>query len=225
MAKNIERQKAQILRESGLSIKDISLKLNVSKSSVSMWCQDIVLSEEAVQNIVKTSKKKCTAGILRYTESLRKKRQANIIDDKQKGLDMLGKLSSRDVMCIGIGLYWGEGYKKGNQEFGFTNSDPQMIVFYIKWLRNIFNIDKKELILRISINELHEYRIKEVENFWVKNTGVPFSQFTKTSLIKTKSKKIYENQEQHFGTLRIKVRRGTKMRRMILGMIQGLLST
>ena len=25
---------------------------------------------------------------------------------------MVGKLSSRDVLMVGLGLYWGEGYKK-----------------------------------------------------------------------------------------------------------------
>jgi hypothetical protein len=55
-------------------------------------------------------------------------------------------LNSRDIYCIGLGLYWGEGYKTGNQEFGFTNSDPKMVCFYIYWLESTFGVKKSELM-------------------------------------------------------------------------------
>ena len=222
MAKTYEREKAQALRKLGFSISDIAKKLLVSKSTVSCWCRDIVLSEIAIQKIVKDSKTKSTLGILRYTESLRILRQKNVILDHTKGYDRLGKLSSRDMLCIGLGLYWGEGYKKGNQEFGFTNSDPAMIKFYIKWLKIVFSVDIEDLILRISINELHQERINEVQDFWIQQTKVPSSQFTLPSFIKVKNKKVYSSHSDHYGTLRIKVRRGTRMRRELLGMIDKL---
>ncbi len=119
-------------------------------------------------------------------------------------------------------MYWGEGYKKGNQEFGFTNSDPKMITFYIKWLRMVFAVTAKDLVLRVSINDLHRNRIDEVQDFWVRSTGISISQFTAPSLIKTKSLKNYSNHGDHYGTLRVKVRRGTRMRRQILGAIESI---
>lgn len=220
MAKILEREKAQEMRKSGVSISDIAKKFGVSKSTVSLWCRDIVLTETAIQKIVKDSKNKSTLGILRYTESLRIERQKNVDLDSKKGMNRLNKLSSRDILCIGLGLYWGEGYKKGSQEFGFTNSDPDMVRFYIKWLKVVFNVSSEDLILRISINELHKNRIKEVQKFWTQVTNISISQFTLPSYIKTQSKKVYENSNNHFGTLRIKVRRGTRMRREVLGMIK-----
>jgi len=66
---------------------------------------------------------------MRYSESLRQQRIAATKISTQKGKDDLGSLSDRDIYCIGLGLYWGEGYKQGSQEFGFTNNDPQMILF------------------------------------------------------------------------------------------------
>jgi transcriptional regulator with XRE-family HTH domain len=220
MAKIFEREKAKNLRESGLSISDIASKLKVSKSTVSYWCRDIILSEAAIQKIIKSSERKSTVGILRYTESLRIERQERVLSDKRKGGTLLGKLSERDILCVGLGLYWGEGYKKGNQEFGFTNSDEKMLKFYIKWLETVFKVSKANLILRVSINELHKYRIQEVQDFWIKQTNIPIHQFTLPSFIKTQSKKIYQNHALHFGTLRIKVRLGTRLRREVLGMIE-----
>ena len=219
MAKIIEKEKAQTLRRLGVSIKEISEKLHVSKSTVSVWCRDIVLSEEAIQKIVKESAAKSTIGVLRYTENLRALRQERVKEDAQKGRARLGLLSNRDILCIGIGLYWGEGYKRGSQEFGFTNSDAGMVRFYIKWLQVVFEFTSQDLILRISVNELHENRITDIEKFWVRKTRIPISQFTKPSFLKVKNKKVYQNTNDHFGTLRIKVRRGTRLRREVLGMI------
>ncbi len=223
MAKIKEKEIAESLRKSGLSIKDIAKKLDVSSSTVSLWCRDIVLTPAAIQKIVNTSAHKSTLGILHYTESLRQLRQQAVLEDKKQGASHLGQLSKRDIYCLGLGLYWGEGYKKGNQEFGFTNSDPNMIRFYLQWLEIVFAVSASDLILRVSINESHRNRIDEVQDFWVRCTGIPRTQFTVPSLIKTKTAKTYSNPGNHYGTLRIKVRRGTRMRREILGAIESIL--
>ncbi len=224
MSKIKEREQALKLRMSGNSVADIAKKLKVSKSTVSYWCRDIVLSKEAQERIVQLSQKKSTAGILRYTENLRNKRIQQTEEDSQLGAGRVGKLSPRDVWCIGLGLYWGEGYKRGSQEFGFTNSDLTMILFYLHWLEQCFGVDRKDLIVRVSINDSHKARVKEVVSYWSSKTKIPLNQFTKTSLIKTYTKKVYSNPLEHFGTLRIKVRRGTRQRRMVLGAIKSLSS-
>jgi predicted transcriptional regulator len=222
MAKIKEKEIAINLRKQGVSIGEVAKKLSVSKSTVSVWCRDISLSEKAILRIAKSGKVKSVAGLMRYSEKIRQKRIVSTELSMFKGSKKLGKLSDRDIYCIGLGLYWGEGYKQGNQEFGFTNSDPQMITFYLKWLEVVFDVSKDDLILRVSINQLHTNRIGEVENFWSKHTQVPRCKFTKPSLVKTASKKVYANHAEHMGTLRIKVRRGTDMRREVLGAIKSI---
>ncbi len=222
MSKVKEKESAIELRLCGNSISDIASTLRVSKSTVSYWCRDISLSEQAQNLIAQKSKSKSTLSILRYTESLREIRQINTLKDKNLGINRLGKIADRDIYCIGLGLYWGEGYKKGSQEFGFTNSDPDMIKFYIKWLNRVFKVEKLDLIIRLSINNLHKDRLNIVQNFWSKQIGVPLSQFTKPSLIKSQSVKKYSNIDNHYGTLRVKVRKGTRMRREVMGALESL---
>ena len=222
MAKANEQSKALLLRQGGQSIGEIARVLKVSKSTVSGWCKDITLSDKQIRNIAEKSKHQATMSLLRASEIQRKKRQNDVIQANALGKQDVGLLTKRDLHMVGLGLYWGEGYKKGSQELGFTNSDPAMIQFYIKWLSKIYGIKKEDLILRISINSQHSRRISELIHHWSTVTGVPSVQFTKTSLIKSTSKKIYKNPEEHFGTLRIKVRRGTDLRRRILGSISAL---
>jgi transposase-like protein len=222
MAKYQARMRAIQLRIAGTSISDIARQLDVSKSTVSHWCRDISLSAHAMQQIVSRSNTKSTNALLAYTEGLRMKRQQDIVSDKLSGKRQLGRVNARDIYCIGLGLYWGEGYKKGSQEFGFTNSDPKMIAFYIQWLISVFQISRKDLILRISINEIHKERIEVITRYWAQVTKVPLKNFTQPSFIHSKSKKVYLDTNDHMGTLRVKVRRGTQKRRQVLGAIEAL---
>ncbi len=219
MAKPHLQQKAIAMRIRGNSINTIAGKLVVSKSTVSGWCRDIGLSEKQLALIAEQSRHHATLGLLKSSELLRERRQANIAKAIQLGKNDVGKISKRDMYMLGLGLYWGEGYKKGSQELGFTNSDPVMIRFYIEWLKQIYKISKTDLILRISINNQHLSRANEILKYWSNTTSIPVSQFTKTSFIKVGGKKIYSDLTNHFGTLRVKVRRGTELRRRILGSI------
>lgn len=222
MTKIFKKEQALEWRKHGRSISDIASGLSVSKSTVSVWCRDIALSEKAITNIAKAGNEKATIALMRYSEEKRARRQLAELESAKKGACRLSSLSDRDIYCIGLGLYWGEGYKTGSQEFGFTNSDSRMMLFYIKWLKVVFNTEKKNLILRVSINQTHKQRIKEVEMYWSKLLDIPLTQFTKISLIKSTSKKAYQNENIHMGTLRIKVRNGTNLRREILGAIASI---
>jgi len=222
MTKPLIHEKALTLRKNGYSIGTIAKKLSVSKSTVSGWCRDIALSEKQILLIAERSKHHATANLLLASEKQRKERQRNTEKMEKMGKREIGKLSLRDIQLIGLGLYWGEGYKKGSQELGFTNSDPAMINFYIEWLEKIYEISTKDLILRVSINNQHSDRTIEVVNYWSTVTNVPCSQFTKTSLLHIHSKKFYKNITTHFGTLRVKVRKGTNLRRRILGSIEAI---
>jgi len=220
MAKIKEKEAAQQLRVNGYSIKQIAQELHVSKSAVSVWCRDISLSKAAQKKLLANSTARNAAGMLAYSEQKRRTREQTTLQNTSIGADNLGNLSDRDIYCVGLGLYWGEGYKRGNREFGFTNSDPAMIQFYIKWLQTVFDIKRTDLILRVSINQQHEKRIQEVEQYWSEITNTPLSQFTKVSLIKTSSKKQYENAATHYGTLRVKVSLGSNYREQVLGAIK-----
>jgi hypothetical protein len=65
-------------------------------------------------------RKRSYAGSLKAAEFKRQQRMANTLISKHEGARDVGALSRRDVLILGLGLYWGEGYKYGNSELGFT---------------------------------------------------------------------------------------------------------
>jgi hypothetical protein len=213
------------MRENGMSLGDISKKLHITKSTLSFWCKNIILTESAITKIKTKGKIKSVRGLLRYSESKRKERIERNILQKQEGAKVLDRLLDRDILMIGLGLYWGEGYKYENSELGFTNSSPQMIRFFFKWLK-LWNVQKDSLIFRLTINEIFRKEENRIKSFWINFLGVKNEQFSKTTFTQTTLKKAsFKNIEKYKGILRVKVRKGTALRNKILGAIEGISNT
>ncbi|MDD5050423.1 MAG: helix-turn-helix domain-containing protein [Candidatus Pacebacteria bacterium] len=217
-----KRRKAEDMRKRGESIRVIASSLNLSKSTVSLWCRNIELS--GTQKTVLKQKQKTASNnaLQKYRTKIKNDKNRRIIRYRLQGKKDVRKISNQEYFIAGLALYWGEGYKKSRGEVGFTNSDPIIIQTTLHWFMRFYKIEKKDFILRVSINKLHEYRAREVERYWSEIAGIPLTQFTKISLIKTAQRKIYGNMREHFGTLRVKVRRGTNLLERIKGAITEL---
>ncbi len=223
MANVVLKEKAQKLRkEQGLSISSISRTLSVSKSTVSFWCRNILLSPGQLEDLFIQQKKSAKKGSLLYTEGLRRERIKRENIYKKIGARDVGSLSKRDLFILGLGLYWGEGYKNGNTEVGFTNSDPKMIKLMILWFKKVYGVKDGDFVFRLSINKIHQDRHTKIMHFWTKYLNVQLEYFTKTSFINVVSKKVYKNAETYYGVLRLKVRKGVNLRTRILGAISVL---
>ena len=214
------KETAKRMRESGISLDGISKKLNITKSTLSFWCKNIILTESAIRKIKTKGKLKSIRGLLRYLESKRKERMERNILQRKEGATSLGVLSDRDILMVGLGLYWGEGYKYENGELGFTNSNPYMIRFYFKWLE-LWNVEKDLLIFRLTLNEFFRKEENNIKLFWINFLNIKKEQFSKTTFIQTNLKKAsFKNREKYKGILRVKVRKGTVLRNKILGAIE-----
>jgi len=213
------REKAHALRRNGQSINSIVRTLRVPKSTLSYWCRDIKLSPEQIKKLVKRQADQGRVGMLRAAENKRLRRIAATAVSSELGRNDVGRVSERDHFILGLALYWGEGYKRGNEECGLTNSDQSIIRAFIHWAKVSYKIPSTDLILRVTINAVHRRRRGEIEQYWSKITGVPLSQFTSPSFI-VAGRKTLRDPEKYFGTLRVKVRRGTSLRRRIIGSIE-----
>lgn len=222
MANILLMEQAKKLRLLGKGIAEISNKLKVSKSTVSYWCKDIKLKEDQVQRLIAKQRQAGIKALFKTFESRRAQRILLSENLRTLGRNDVGTIEKRDLFFIGLSLYWGEGYKKGNDEVGFTNSDSSIIRIIIMWFKIFYNVVDKDFILRVSINAVHTRRKNEIMRYWVSETSIPLNQFTKTSFINTRLKKVYKNSNVHFGTLRVKIRRGANIRRRIMGSLSAI---
>jgi len=221
MAKSKEKNIALELRKNGESIKDIAKKLKIVKSTISLWCRDIILTPEQIQRLHQKMIKGGYKGRMKGARLQYERRLKKIKELKDKGSSRLGKLSDREFLAAGAALYWGEGSRK-RRDVKINNSDPDMIKFMIEWFRRFWDIKKDRITLYVTINKIHKNRVQEVENYWSRVTKISKSQFTKTVLITAKNKKNYKNFPIHYGTLTIRVKRPVEIHHQIIGLIEGL---
>jgi len=143
--------------QNGLGMREISEALNVSIDAVVYFMRRNGLKRRSFSEINK----------IRFEN---KKPSFKIRKDNS--------LRFKELMAIGAMLYWGEGYKsdKGSG-VDFTNSDPEIISVFLKFLRSIYKLNENKL--RILLYCYADQNIKELINFWSKLTKIPIKQFTK----------------------------------------------
>lgn len=221
MAKSVQRLKAIELRENGESIKYIAKQLQVSPSSVSTWCKDVILTQEQIQ-LLESHAHDPNYG-KRLLNSLKQRSIKNQKIEKlmEVGKKEIGTLSRRELFLIGVALYWAEGFKKDSQA-GFANSNPYMINLYLRWLKECFGYTNDDLIARVTANSAHENRIRDIEKYWSGMTQIPIGLFRKPFFQHSLLKKVYENNNEYYGVLRIKVKKSIDFLRKIHGWIEGL---
>ena len=161
---DLQRQ-ARILRKEGYSYSEIAKKLNVTKSSVSLWCRDVVISQEAKERLFQLS----LAGRKKGRETWADMRRAQ----KKEFLDLLaietkrdiGKLTKRDRFIAGLMLYSGEG-DKTQERIGMSNTNPKILEFMMNWWEEFLGLDRTRFYAHLYLHVgLSEPRAKE---FWAK---------------------------------------------------------
>lgn len=223
MSKYELKIEAQKLRKEGFPINEIKDKLGLSKSTVSFWCRDIILTEEQYKKIKKEHILKTQKGRLIGAQMNKNKRLNAIKEADNLGKKIIKNISKRELLLIATALYWNEGSKSDSTSgFIFVNSDPEMILIMKLFLVDVLHILSEEIICSIQINRIHEQRISMVLSFWKKLLNLQNSQLRKPYYINTKVKKIYDNYENYYGVCRLIVRRGKNLKYRMLGLIKAI---
>lgn len=171
--KQILKTKALTLRANGYSLREISEKLGISKSTASLWTRDVQLGKNAkirLDNISVLAREKAI-----ITKKYKKQllwRKIALSCPVLKKVDDYGINEYKIFLAL---LYWGEG-EKTKRKFAFINSDPDMIKLYLSLLRKSFVIDESRFKVWLH---LHEYHDKEkLISFWSQVTGICKNQFS-----------------------------------------------
>lgn len=220
---SILRKNAIALRKQGFSYSEINKKIPVSKSTLSLWLRDIVLSAKA-ENRLKARMKLGQPYGARAQKTIRIEKTNKIVRSAKKDIGIINK---RELFLIGTALYWAEGAKQKehnpSQIVTFSNSDYKMIQIFIKWLIDCLKISRSRIKFEIYSHENIRQKEVEVVNHWSKVTGFTKNNFKKIRYKKDKKNDFRKNQgKDYFGLLRINVRKSTDLNRKITGWTQGI---
>jgi hypothetical protein len=222
-AKDDLRDKARQLRVEGLNYNQITARLGVSKSSVSLWVRDLPtppgLSYEE-------NRRRSAEGARRYWDEERKVRQAHQANERIAAAAEIGELTPREILIAGAVAYWCEGAKSKphRQQYcvAFMNSDPGLIRLFLRFL-DIADIPRSDLVFTVCIHESGD--VAAAQQFWLKVTQASPEQFNKPSLKRHNPRTTRKNVGvDYHGCLRIGVHRNSALVRKIEGWSQAIMA-
>ncbi len=223
MVKEELKEKAIELRKKGKTYSEILKVIPVAKSTLSLWLREVGLSKPQKQIITE----KRIMGQMRGAEAQRNKRIKKQNSIVNTALNEIKTISNRELWLIGIALYWAEGSKekeyRTSSRVAFSNSDPKMIMIFIKWVRQYLDISMEDIYADLYIHESHRYNINNVVSKWSEILGLPVSfirhTYFKQNKINTKRK---NTGALYIGLLRVNIRTSSDLNRKISGWIKGI---
>ena len=184
--KAIIRAKALQLRKKGFSISEIQERLNVSKSTVSVWVRPVNLSAAARRRLKKRiivgQKKGAMVRVLQKNE-FASQLSAKVRKELSK---IYGNKTIQKLACAL--LHWCEGEKTTGLVV-FVNSDPLLIKTFLRLFRASFTIDEKKFRVLLHLHSYHN-EITQMR-YWSNITKIPLSQFLKTHKKSNSGKSIH----------------------------------
>jgi len=171
MTKFIEKRKVIELRKQGKSYSEIKKIVNVSKSSLSLWLRDVVLTKKQVQGL----KMKKVKAVERYKESMKKKRKKRMDGYYKNQVKKWIPLSLREKFIAGLFLYWGEGNKVSRNAVNISNTDPSIIKFTIYWIEKCLRIPREKIYVNLHLYS--DMNIQKETGFWSNALGIDKKRF------------------------------------------------
>jgi transcriptional regulator with XRE-family HTH domain len=214
--KTSERLQARELRANeGLSINEIARVLEVSRNSVSRWVRDIELTPQQLANLA--AKDPVLSGRLTGTNARAEQARGKRLSYQTNGRSLV-RLGDPEFVA-GCMLFWAEGSRDRNA-VRFTNSDPAMMVFFLRFLRRHFEVTDDMVTIWCNLfAERVESRYR-IERFWLRTLELPTSSLGKSTVnAYSKHSRKRRTNMLPYGTCRIAVYR-THIVQALYGAIQ-----
>lgn len=214
-AKDAERERARALRLEGKTYKQIKTEVVVSSATLSMWLRDLPYPEP---------------DRAAHTAYMRRVRNAKIesqrAEQKAVAYAAVGEVSDRELMLLGVALYWAEGAKdkaySRRENIQFINSDAGMIKLFLQWL-DLIGVEEAHRQYRLSIHESAD--VAAAEDHWRRVVGVPEADFRKATLKRHNPKTVRKQvRDDYHGCIIVQVRRSSSLYRLVDGWWRGILA-
>jgi transposase-like protein len=213
IVKTKQRDMARELRASeGASIKEIARRIGAAQSLISRWVRDIQLTDEQREILIARA---CNGQVKGSTINAALRREARLLAQEEGR----ARARQREPLHMAGCMLWAEGSRARNQ-LRFTNSDPEMVRFFVSFLRAYFNLGDADIRITCNLFADHRERKEEIEQFWLDIAGLPGACLYQ-STVNTYSKYSKKKRQNKlpYGTCRVTVSR-TRVTQSIFGAIQ-----
>lgn len=183
------REYARQLRADGASLAEICDLVKCSQGSASVWCRGVPLSPEQRKRLASKTPKGQNHPARR--DRLERDRRTREAADQQ-----WPQVRADPDMMLGLGIWMGEG-DKGRHALGLTNSDPGIVRRALGFFAKL-GVPFGRLRCRVQVHRSDQ--VETAEKFWHTVTGLDRSQFTKTTVVKSRASRGKFTRRLPYGT-------------------------
>lgn len=176
------------MRRKGLSLRIISRRLKISKSTLSVWFKHDAASNRLKKKLTKANQRRARYSLYQWSLRMRARRQ--------KTYQQIRTIARRDYLLlrqqpdflIGLMAYWSEGDRQGiNGNIRIANSDPFLIKFFYHFIcRYLSEVAAKARMYLILYPDNQDRYCRHI---WSRQVGLPLAKFFKSSYIIGRSKR------------------------------------
>ncbi|MEK7579401.1 MAG: hypothetical protein AAB460_02640 [Patescibacteria group bacterium] len=178
---HIKKKEAFSLRREKLSLGEISNRLGVAKSTLSLWFKNEPSLESIKAELTAKNRAESKERLLVSHKTRQEKREAEYARAEDLASYEFPMLMKNWLFCTGLAIYWGEGDKISKYSIRVGNIDPDIIRLFVKFLQEICAVQKEKikawLLLYPDLNE------ETCKKFWKERAGLAEIQFNKSIFI------------------------------------------
>jgi hypothetical protein len=164
------RQLAHALRRLGLSYREISDIVPISKSTLSTWCREVTLTREQTAAIARrTAPRK---GIPRDTQ---RKRRIEVESLMVSAQSRARTLLNDPMFVAGVVMYWAEGAKT-YRRLSMSHSEPAALRLFINWV-GAYLIPNPTGAFKVFLHAGND--VAAAEEWWRTELGWPAARLNK----------------------------------------------
>lgn len=199
-----------------MSVKEIARTVGVAPSSVSLWVRDVPLTAAQLESL--RQRNPAYNAQLRGASGNAERWRARRAAFQEEGREMAQRGSW--LFVAGVMLYWAEGDKRSRNAARISNSDPEVLRLFMRFLRECLDVPDERIRATCNLFADHLQRQKEIEQFWLDELGLPRDRLCK-SVVNVYSK--YSQKKRRgklpYGTTRVNVH-SVRTAQQIYGAIQ-----
>ena len=170
-----KKLEASVLRRRGYSLRQLSERLNLSRSTVSLWTKNVKLTQLGIDRARSNqAAHRETSGKTLHTRKLDRIKKATRIAENFIRTIKVNRTLNMVILSI---FYQCEG-SKADRGVRFANSNPEIVRVFLFVLRSCFLIKEDRLHVRVHIHDYHDD--EKIRKYWSEVTKVPVSRFYKS---------------------------------------------
>lgn len=169
------KERAIRLRKQGFSYSQIQARLQVSRSSLSLWLRHVPLSSQAQQILNRHVREHYNLHGQERQERTRLVLE-KYLTEARADLGNISVTSALARVLVSL-LHYCEGEKTYKGVY-FTNSDTDLVSLFLRLFRKAFSLDERKFRVCMHLHSYHNE--KKLKEYWSHNTAIPQSQFIKS---------------------------------------------